>query len=199
MSKYQAGQPPIIDSQMTREEAFAQDPRKPTVHADIIAMLTVVNVRYVDFRGSIHHGQIVVHKALAVEVRQFFIEAERIGFPIHSVIPVSDACIGWCNVRSCEINNSSGFNPEMFGEMDGLSPHARGMAIDINPRQNPYVECSAAGQPLCQIPLFGEYYPGTPGTFDSKHPLVKFMQEQGWTWGGTTLDYKHFEKVLDHP
>jgi hypothetical protein len=35
----------------------------------------------------------------------------------------------------------------------------------------------------------------------SRHPIVQFLADRGWTWGGTwgdPLDYQHFQKVPEH-
>lgn len=45
------------------------------------------------------------------------------------------------------------------------------------------------------------YDPSKPGTLTKEHPLVKLMEQRGWTWGGNwtleadeVIDYQHFEK-----
>ncbi len=93
-----------------------------------------------------------------------------------------------------------------------LSLHALGLALDINPFHNPcygdplfhdkekFNKEAAAGYGG-KLPSNGIYDPQHPATMTSRHPIVQFLTDRGWTWGGTwgePLDYHHFQKVPHH-
>ena len=88
-------------------------------------------------------------------------------------------------------NNTSAFNYRTIAGTVRLSNHASGRAIDINPRQNPYIK----GQVV--QPPGAKYEPNAEGTLTEEHPVVRAFLKLGWAWGGhwtTTQDYQHLEK-----
>ena len=122
----------------------------------------------------------------------------------------------WDDYLSMEANNSSAFNYRRIITADGerrmLSFHALGMALDINPVNNPcygdpvlsdttnFAKEAAAGY-RSKVPRNGAYDPEHEQSMTSRHPIVQFLQERGWTWGGSwgnPLDYHHFQKVPEH-
>ena len=72
-----------------------------------------------------------------------------------------------------------------------LSDHAIGLAIDINPKQNPWVHPSA----LNKFP----YILGEKGTIEKGDDVVSIFEKYGWSWGGNwrNPDYQHFFKGGD--
>jgi len=184
---------PIIDSRMTRKEAFeGLDPKCPE---DIRKRQKLVKLKYYSSDGKIHQGQLVVDAELEDDVKKVFALALKERFPIYSVIPISDKRFRkdnrWDDELSMEANNTSAFN---YREVTGggrLSNHAYGRAIDINPFQNPYIKNRTI------LPHGAKYDPGIAGTFTSDHPIVRAFLQLGWTWGGnwtSPIDYQHFEK-----
>ncbi len=191
----------IIDSLVSDEEALRQNPSSiapPTV----LEQQRVLAVFYRGFDGLLHRGQIVMHEAVVDDVRDFFTAALAIDFPIKSVIPISHPEFRWDDERSCNANNSSGFNYRLAVGNKMLSNHALGLAFDINPRQNPYIGFDVDGAENLRIPIDGVYDDLMHGTLSSQHPLVMMLKNRGWTWGGDWLpssgrvDYQHFEKPL---
>lgn len=176
--------------------ALVQNPALPTPH-EIAKDLVLLEVMHYDFDQQIKTGQIIVHQLVLHDVRQFFLLAYMQRFPIHSVIPVSQ--FGWDDNASCAANNSSGHNLRYL--KDGrMSKHGIGCAFDINPRQNPCFDLSEAQVHEQTIPPDGVYIPGTAGTLQKGHPLVRQMVQSEWTWGGGwdfPVDYQHFQIVPD--
>ncbi len=183
-----------IDSQLSREQAiYSHQP--PDVSADIQQQLVVVPVRYYGFDGNLHQGQVVIHHALANDIRNIF-ETIRISrFPIASALPIAHPRIQKKGPYglSPDTNNSSGYvwRPIVAGAR--LSMHALGLAIDINPRQNPYIKGSLI------IPPGAAYVPAAPGTLTAESEVVQAFKKAGWEWGGDwtqgSLDYMHFQKL----
>ncbi|RYG37303.1 M15 family peptidase [bacterium] len=173
-----------IASRETRKRALGENDFPETV----LKSMAVVPVRYVDFQGRLSEGQIVVHRDLAEEVRAIFDEILAAESPIEKVVPI--VAYGWDDEASIADNNSSGFNYRKKigpGAGESLSVHAYGRAIDINPRQNPY---------LGKGELKG-YAPDQKGTITRDSPIYRAFRKRGWRWGGdwkVTKDYQHFEK-----
>ncbi len=177
----------IVDSALTRKQALANN--KFPQH--ILDKMSLVEVTYLGFDNKQHRGQLVVDCALALEVKQIFIELERAKYPIKKVVPI--VRYKWNDQASINDNNTSAFNYRrviMPGtKSNKLSAHAYGRAIDLNPYLNPYV--SASGKKP------RPYRPGKPGVLTRTSPAVKIFVKHGWTWGGNgkrAKDYQHFSK-----
>lgn len=175
----------VVDSRMTVAQAL-KGTRAPL---RVRRSLALVTVRYLGFDGRRHEGQIVVRKDLATEVVGIFCDLERLRFPIAKVVPI--VRYGWSDARSMADNNTSGFNYRTKVGESGLSRHALGAAIDINPKQNPYV----LGR--TNLPPGARYRPGTPGTM-ADGPVVRAFTTRGWRWGGRFRrhrDWQHFYRA----
>ena len=173
----------------TREQALRGSPAPP----EILALQVLVAVRFLGFDGREALGQIVSHHDVADEVREIFEEIVAARFPIEKVVPV--VAYGWSDDASMADNNSSGFN---FREIVGggrPSRHALGLAIDINPRQNPYVKGALV------LPPGAVYNHEVPGTIVEGDAVTRAFLSRGWSWGGhwkSPHDPQHFEKLLPH-
>jgi len=184
---------PVIDSNMSEKEAFdGLDPKCPE---DIFKKQKVVNLSYYSYDKKIHQGQLVIDGELENDIKRVFEVALKERFPIYSVIPISDKRFfkdgRWSDDLSMDANNTSAFNYRLKTGGSGLSKHAYGRAIDINPFQNPYIKGTTV------LPQGSRYDPDAEGTLRADHPVVRTFLELGWEWGGnwTTLkDYQHFEK-----
>ena len=103
---------------------------------------------------------------------------------------------------SCDDNNSSCFNYRVVGGTDSLSKHALGLAIDINPFQNPYITYPNGVERIS--PAGSEPYAdrnsGLPHMILEGDLCYNLFIEHGFTWGGhwkTLKDYQHFQKTLN--
>lgn len=179
---------PIIDSLMTFEEAIAGT----QATKEVIECLRLVAVCYWSFDDRLHQGQLVVHREVVEEVREIFHIIESIHFPVARVIPIVK--YGWSDDASMEDNNTSSFNYRYVSGTKRFSRHAYGMAIDINPYQNPVIyedgHISPAGS---------SYNPHRAGTLFAEHAIVKEFMKRGWQWGGffaSLKDYHHFDKPV---
>jgi hypothetical protein len=72
------------------------------------------------------------------------------------------------------------------------SMHAYGLAVDLNPRENPYVGCGQSRDPTAQA--YRDRSRRRPGMVGSR--TVRAFASVGWGWGGgwsgNTKDYMHF-------
>jgi len=184
--------PVVYDSNLTAREAiYANQP--PDVMPEIQKELVVVPVRYYGIDGRVHQGQVVVNRALEEDVRKVFAVIKRSHFPVESVIPIAHPEIqkkGRYGLSS-DTNNTSGYAWRPIVHSHHLSKHALGLAIDINPRKNPYIKGDLV------VPQGATYDPSDPETLLPDSPVVTAFKKLGWEWGGdwTSLkDYMHFQK-----
>jgi hypothetical protein len=167
---------------------------------NILSELSTISVQHYGFDSNVLDGEIILHCDLTDDIVKFFEYALSMQFPVFSVIPIHKLPFLFDDKISCEANNSSGFNYRYIHETGNLSKHATGRAFDINPRQNIYIKYDTAGNETYRLPKDGEYVTEKIGTLHATHPLVIFMKERGWTWGGDwtresgRVDYQHFEK-----
>lgn len=177
----------IIDSKMTFEESVAgiELPR------EILNQLELVNVQYYSFDGKMHQGQVLINKKVKKDVVEIFEVIKEIKFPIAKAIPISR--YNWDDERVMLDNNSSAFNYRNIKGTRIKSYHLYGLAIDINPMQNPHIKRGKV------YPENATYNPETLGTFTKDNLIVKEFIKRGWSWGGnwkSSKDYQHFEKRL---
>jgi len=187
---------PIIDSGMTREQALLVGLQKDCPF-EIIDMQCLIAVRYFGLDRLIHQGQLVIDKRLEGDIEKIFQFALSIEYQIDSVIPISHPLFKWDDEVSMSMGlygNSSAFNFRTIAHSTRLSNHAKGQAIDINPKINPYIKGDFV-QPAGAI-----YDPNAVGSLTTHHPLVIKFKELGWTWGGDWIDrkdYQHFQKIFE--
>lgn len=166
------------------------------VHID---RLNILNISYYDFFGIKHDdGKIIVLDVVADNVIKIFKELYKIKFPIHS-LNLMDDYLG-DDEKSMQANNSSGFNCRNIIGTNEWSIHAYGLAIDINPEQNPYIlNRYEPGKYLLPIyPPVGMNYLNRlvqrPGMVES---IIGIFKKNGFAiWGGEwiePLDYHHFQ------
>lgn len=159
-------------------------------------------VRYIGFDGRERDGIIIVNRAVADDIQALFSFMLKQKFPLVSVVPVSNPGIRWNDDLSMSLNNTSGFNYRTIAGTNRLSWHAKGLAIDINPLQNPFIRFDKSGVETFRAPKDGIYDTSARGTLMAGHPVVRFLKERGWEWGGDwninsgRIDYQHFEKHL---
>lgn len=177
----------------------ANNPEKPAP-IEVLREIRPVAVLFKDFDGVEQRGVIEVHQNLSDDVLDFFRMAYDLNFPIARVDIASHSDLLWDDTRLMAANVSSGFNYRTIVDTDTPSLHGLGRAFDINPLQNPYVRYKEDGTVLVE-PEGAIWEPEAPGTLHANHPLVLFMEEKGWEWGGHwasdtgRTDYQHFQKA----
>lgn len=191
--RHGADEIPVIDSNMTREEAMKGVARE--CPDSLEEQIDLVDVIYYSFDGKLHRGQLLIHRDLRGEVDLLFRVMREHRFPIGSVIPLSAPQFvengSWSDDLSMKANNTSAFNYRNIQNTDVTSFHGLGRAIDINPMQNPSIADGLVS------PLGATYELSSPGTLSAGHPVVNAFLELGWQWGGfwrRPKDYQHFEK-----
>lgn len=161
--------------------------------------LRYVKVRYYDFSGKIQYGELIVNKKIARKTVKIFYELYRIKYPIQRMRLVDE--YGADDEKSMRANNTSAFNYRTVAGTNKLSKHALGLAIDINPRINPYINSKGV-----LTPKNGKAYrirnkkkcKGKYAKYMIKKNsrITKIFKKYGFTWGGDWVyskDYQHFQ------
>jgi len=183
----QAHEELIVDSNIDFEEAVTGQIIPQNNKDDLV----LINVRYFSFDHKLHGGQLLVNKAVANDLTEIFNFIEETKFPINKVIPISE--YNWSDDESMKDDNTSCFNYRFVSGTRVLSLHAKGLAIDINPGENPYIKNGIT------TPAGSVYDSTSPGTITEFSDLVNKFKERGWNWGGdwnTLKDYQHFQKEI---
>lgn len=154
--------------------------------------LRYLTIPYYDYDGQIQVGEMVCNKAIAKDLLCIFRELFSEQYQIYSIKLVDD--FGGSDDLSMMANNTSCFNYRTVGSSRKLSKHAMGMAVDINPMQNPYIRNGKV------MPPNAEAYVDRSRRFAhkiDKNDLAYFLfKSHGFFWGGNWLnkDYQHFDK-----
>ena len=99
--------------------------------------LRLLKLTHYDFAGNLCAGEMIVHEKIAEITISIFKELLTLKFPIEK-IRLIDHYDGNDELSMAD-NNSSCFNYRMIAGSEIVSMHACGLAIDINPVQNPYI------------------------------------------------------------
>lgn len=161
--------------------------------------LRYIRLLYVGYDHRTHVGELVVNRKIATEVTTIFYKLYRHGYELHSVKMIDD--YGADDEKSMSADNTSSFNFRAVSGTTKLSKHSYGLAIDINPRYNPYIH-KINGRSVCE-PSNGKKYADRSRTFrhkiDHTDYCYKLFHKYGFTWGGdwrTVKDYQHFQKEI---
>ena len=154
--------------------------------------LSYLKLTYYGFDNKIHNGEMVVSKEVAPEAVSIFKELYEKKYPIEKVKLIDE--YDGDDEASMEDNNTSAFCYRVISGTDTLSNHAKGLAIDINPKQNPHVTETAV------LPQGSESFANRDdikrGMIKKYDLCYKAFTKRGWGWGGhwKNPDYQHFEK-----
>ncbi len=157
--------------------------------------LRLLDIEHFDFNGDILDGKLIVLDRIAVKVLSIFKELKAARFPIHQVKLIEH--YNGNDDESMAANNSSAFNFRNIANSDRLSMHSYGLAIDINPAQNPYLTIEENGIVKVHPSAGVEFLNRSnirPGMLE---PVIHIFEKYGFTvWGGkwnNPIDYHHFE------
>ena len=188
---------PIPDSVFQRM-ADVSFPVKAAAEAGLKrADLRYVRILHYDFEGQVREGELVCHHSIAADLVDIFRQLYEAKYPIASVRLIDD--FGADDERSMQANNTSCFCFRPIQGSTKLSKHAQGLAIDLNPLQNPCVR-DRNGRRIVE-PSTATPYVNRRRSFAHKinrsDRAYKLFVRHGFQWGGswrTLKDYQHFEK-----
>jgi hypothetical protein len=149
-------------------------------------------VRHWDFEGQLQAGELVVAKTVAEVVLEIFELMFERRFPLAKVRLIDHYAAD--DERSMADNNTSAFNCRLVAGTTRPSKHALGVAVDINPQQNPYIVKTRVYP--SEATSYVDRSVRRAGMLFEDEPVVQAFERHGWTWGGrwtNPIDYHHFE------
>jgi len=143
-------------------------------------------------------GEMIVLDAVAARVATIFDRLLHLRFPLAKARPINR--YDGDDDASMADNNTSSFNDRPVAGGTSLSMHAYGLAIDLNPVQNPFLEGIGAMRRVS--PDGGEKYLNRadikPGMAEA---VIDVFADNGFLiWGGdwhNPVDYQHFQLDRD--
>ena len=156
-----------------------------------LADLRYVTVSFRGFDGRPHTGELVVHRRVADQVVSVFARLYRAAFPIEEMRLVTTADL---NAHPTgDGNNTAAFVCRAARNQRRWSAHAYGLAVDVNPFQNPYRRGDLVLPELASSYL--DRGRVRPGMIRAADVVTGAFAGIGWTWGGawrSPTDLMHF-------
>jgi D-alanyl-D-alanine carboxypeptidase len=165
---------------------------RPACPIDHRSELRRVEVNHYNFQGQVRRGHLIVNRDVARSVSRIFTRLYEAKFPIRRMQSVeayngnSDASLRHDNTAAYNCRRMSQTNAPLME-----SPHANGRAIDINPRENPWMDLRCD----CWSPT-ARLHERTPGQGKIlRGGLVwRIFRREGWIWQNIDVaDYMHFD------
>ncbi len=155
--------------------------------------LRYLTVAFRGFDGAAHTGELIVHRRAARDVVGVFRTLFRADFPIESMRLVTPADL---TARPTgDGNTTAAFVCRQARKQTQWSAHAYGLALDLNPFQNPYRRGDLVLPELASSYLDRGWR--RPGMLLPDGVAVRAFAAIGWSWGGhwkRTKDTMHFSQ-----
>lgn len=155
--------------------------------------LSYITVSHYGFDGQFHTGEMIVNASVAEDIVGVFHKLHDARFPIEQMRVASQADLDAPPTGDGNVTGSFVCRPSVSSKV--WSQHAYGLAVDVNPFQNPYVK----GDVL--IPELASSYTNRgwvrPGMIFEGDVVFQAFAAAGWTWGGdwqTLKDRMHFSE-----
>lgn len=152
--------------------------------------LSLLDLPHWNPAGEIQRGQLIVATSVAEDVLFAFRAAYEGQFPIERMVLIDE--YDGSDALSMKDNNTSAYNCRTVAGSKKWSQHSYGMAIDINPRWNPWVKSGRFD------PKDGSAWKDRedvrPGMMVQGGVLIDAFSSRGWGWGGrwaSLKDYMH--------
>ena len=154
--------------------------------------LRLITMTYRGFDHRVHTGALVVNAAVTGKLILVFRKLFAMRYPIRQMVPV-DVYHG-SDYASIQADNTSAFNCRNATGSSSWSEHAFGLAVDLNPCENPYVSADGSeAHKACRAYVDRNLH--VPGLIHAGGKVVQAFASVGWGWGGTwqgAVDYQHF-------
>ena len=152
-----------------------------------------IRLTYVGFDGKRHSGELLAHEDVSADLVRVFRALWKARFPIEEmrITKASELDLK----PTGDGNNTGAFVCRRATSGGSFSEHAYGLAIDVNPFQNPYRKGEVV------IPELASSYLNRqnkrPGMHVEGGPVVSAFDSIGWQWGGryrNLKDLHHFSR-----
>lgn len=160
--------------------------------------LCYLQVLHHDAEGNSIVGEMVCNIAIADDLLLIFRELYNANYPIERMRLID--CYNGDDEASMRDNNTSCFNQRKTTAGAGISKHSFGMAVDINPKYNPYYKMRPNGKTVIRpkgSEEFTDRSENLPYMIRKGDACYRLFKQHGFYWGGEWArgkDYQHFEK-----
>lgn len=155
--------------------------------------LAWVKVTFWGFDDARHTGELLVNAAVAEDLVTVFRTLYDARFPIEEMRITTKA--EQTAEPTGDGNNTGAFNCRPVRGETFFSQHAYGLAIDVNPFQNPYIKGDLVLPELARA--YTDRAVQRPGMILPGDAVVTAFAGIGWTWGGSwnsLKDLQHFSQ-----
>ncbi len=157
--------------------------------------LSWVQLTFWGFDHERHTGELLVNRSVATDVVSVFHELYRDRFPIEQMTITTKA--EQTAPPTGDGNDTSAFDCRPTRGSTSFSQHAYGLAVDVDPFQNPYSKGTPPNRVV--LPELASSYLNRswdrPGMISPGGPVVRAFARIGWGWGGSwhsLKDRMHF-------
>jgi D-alanyl-D-alanine carboxypeptidase len=153
--------------------------------------LRYLRVGFRGFDGRPHTGELVVNASVAGAVVEVFRRLFAASYPIEEMRLPTTADLD--APPTGDGDNTAAYVCRFTRGTTTLSAHAYGLAIDVNPFQNPYRKGDLVLPELASAYLDRSWH--RPGMILPGGVVTRAFARAGWTWGGdfrTVSDLMHF-------
>ncbi|CAA9264512.1 MAG: hypothetical protein AVDCRST_MAG76-2966 [uncultured Acidimicrobiales bacterium] len=177
-----------IDDALAARMGTTWQPGCPVPLAD----LRHLTLSFWGFDGRPHTGELVVNASVAADVQKVFGRLFTARFPLEEMRIVEPTDVA--AEPTGDGNTTAAFvcRP-VRGSTSTPSAHSSGLAVDINPFQNPYKKGQSVLPELASAYLDRAW--DRPGMIRKGDVVTRAFSEVGWSWGGTwssSKDLMHF-------
>jgi D-alanyl-D-alanine carboxypeptidase len=156
--------------------------------------LSTIRMNFYGRDRKMHRGVIIVRTDLTTEIKRGFRTALVHRYSIARMR--NPNVYGGSDPVQMEANNTSGFNcRKVVGNPYAQSPHSYGIAIDVNPVQNPYRDINGKWWPENGLSYI-DRSDRRRGMLYSDSSLTRSLRGYEFFWGGFWYpgrDYQHFQ------
>lgn len=156
-----------------------------------LARLRLLRLSYWGFDHLVHQGELIVNQSAAASLTSAFSLLFASRFPIRQMRVVDD--FGGDDERSMLADNTSAFNCRLVPDTSVWSQHAFGLAVDLNPFENPEVSNGKVDPPAAAA--WADRTRSSPAMIAHGDAAWRAFAAVGWIWGGdwsSLKDYQHF-------
>ncbi|MEP9381726.1 M15 family metallopeptidase [Nocardioides sp. KR10-350] len=155
------------------------------------SQLSWIRLTFWGFDDRRHTGELLVNSSVADDVVEVFRQLYAARFPLEQMHITTKA------ERDApptgDGNNTGAFNCRPAIGTTSYSQHAYGLAIDVDPFQNPYVDGDRVLPELASA--YVDRDQDKPGMIHPGDAVTRAFASVGWGWGGdwhTKKDWEHF-------
>jgi hypothetical protein len=153
--------------------------------------LAWIRLTYRGFDNARHSGEMLVNGSVAGDLVEVFRQLYRARFPIESMGIARREDLDAPPTGDGNVTGAFACRRIRGGTV--FSQHAYGLAVDLNPFQNPYHRGEVVLPELASAYLNRAWL--RPGMITPGGPAVRAFRAIGWEWGGDwsgLKDYQHF-------